>query len=81
MVAIADIGGEGAVPLDVMMWELGKRDYIHIKYSIMCLDRFLSYYSSRCSRRSEKHIRKQGRNLLKRNNSLHTRLKSLVEDG
>ena len=44
MVAIADIGGEGAVPLDVMMWELGKRDYIHIKYSIMCLDRFLSYY-------------------------------------
>ena len=81
MVAIADIGGESAVPLDVMMWELGKRDYIHIKYSIMCLDRFLSYYSSRCSRRSEKHIRKHGRNLLKRNNSLHTRLKSLVEDG
>lgn len=79
MVAIADIGGEGAVPLDVMMWELGKRDYIHIKYSIMCLDRFLSYYSS-CSRRSEKHKR-EGRNLLKRNNSLHTRLKSLVEDG
>ena len=62
----------------VMMWELGKRDYIHIKYSIMCLDRFLSYSRSSCWRRSEKH---KGRNLLKRNNSLHTRLKSLVEDG